>query len=271
MTPLLSAAQRSRYARDGIVFPVPVLSAGEVRKYRLACDELEARLGGKPRTVEVRQMHLHFPWAYELATHPRVLDAVEDLLGPNFLLWATELFTKHARDAAVSIGWHRDRTYMGFDPRTTTTAWIALGPSTAANGCMRAVPGPARRQAVQQPQAGRRGASVVEEGNAVDVVLAPGEMSLHDADILHGSGPNCSEEKRVGFALRYITPAARPPHGRPPVVLARGHGVLDAFRVVGPPTEPDPGRALARMRESAALHLDAVLQNLRESGVRSQH
>src|SRR5262249_50698551 len=151
-------------------------------------------------TIEVRQMHLHFGWAYALATHPRVLDAVEDLLGPDLLVWATELFAKHPHDPAVSIGWHRDRPYMGLDPRRATTARIALGDSTPANGCMRAVPGPGRREN-RPPGEGQGGG--VDEGEVVDVTLRAGEMSLHDADILHGSGPNRSGQKRVGFVVRF--------------------------------------------------------------------
>src|SRR5436309_754596 len=139
MAEFLTEDQRRRYAGDGLVFPIPVLSPAETARYRAACDELEGRLGGKPRTVEVRQMHLHLPWAYELATHPRILDAVESILGPDLLIWATELFAKHPRDSAVSIGWHRDRPYMGFAAETTATAWVALSPSTPANGCMLAV------------------------------------------------------------------------------------------------------------------------------------
>src|SRR5262245_21542176 len=193
MTRLLTQAQRCQYEQDGIVFPVRVLSPKEAGQYRQCCDELEECLGGKPRSVEVRQMHLHFRWAYELATHPRVLDAIEDLLGPNLLVWATELFAKHPHDETVSIGWHRDRAYMGFDSQTTTTAWIALSDSAAANGCMRAVPEPGRRDT--RHSATRSAAA--DEQAAVDVVLRPGEMSLHDADILHGSGPNRSGEKRV--------------------------------------------------------------------------
>jgi non-haem Fe2+, alpha-ketoglutarate-dependent halogenase len=260
MTRLLTEAQQRRYQQDGLVFPVRVLSPDQVRTYRLACDELEAHLGGKPRTVEVRQMHLHFRWAYELATHPRVLDAVEDVLGPDLLIWATELFAKHPHDTAVSIGWHRDRSYMGFAGETTT-AWIALSNSSAANGCMRAVPGPARRDMVSANHSGPG----VDDRDAVDVVLGAGEMSLHDADILHGSAPNRSDEKRVGFVIRFVTPQARPLAGRPPVILARGSDRHNYFQVVDPPAERGE-RALNEMKESAALHLEAMLQNLRRAG-----
>jgi hypothetical protein len=255
----LTDDQRRRYHEDGLVFPVAALSREEVGQFRRACDDLEAHLGGRPRTIEVRQMHLHFPWAYALATHPRILDAVEDLLGPDLLVWATELFAKHPHDAAVSIAWHRDRPYMGFDAGTNTTAWVALSDSTPANGCMRAVPGPGRHDA---PATGR-GNAAVDERAAVDVVLSAGEMSLHDADVLHGSGPNRSDRKRVGFVIRYVTPAARPRGDPPPVVVARGRGGDDHFRVVEPPTATDRDRALADLKTSACRHLDAVLQNLR--------
>src|SRR5688572_3223849 len=117
----LSHEQRQCFREHGVVYPIPVLSAEQAEFYRGQCNRLEADLGGKPRTVEVRQMHLHWAWAYELATQARVLDAVEDLLGPDLLIWATELFAKHPSEGTVSIGWHRDGPYMGLDPERTLT------------------------------------------------------------------------------------------------------------------------------------------------------
>jgi non-haem Fe2+, alpha-ketoglutarate-dependent halogenase len=262
MNRLLTEAERRRYLDDGIVFPVRVLPSEEAEKYRLACDELEAELGGKPRTIEVRQMHLHFRWAYELATRPRLLDAVEDLLGPDLLIWATELFAKHPQDATVSIGWHRDAPYMGV-AGMSTTAWIALSDSTLANGCMRAVLSPRERESGRREEA-QVGPSR-QSPDAVDVLLRPGEMSLHNSHVLHGSGPNRSQEKRVGFVVRFITPETRPLAGHPPVILARGTDRLNHFRVFDSPTEGNSKRALAQMKESAALHLEGMLQNLRRS------
>jgi hypothetical protein len=269
----LDDRQRCRYEHDGIVYPIEVLSTEEARHYRAACDALEAQLGGRPRTVEVRQMHLHFPWAYALATHPRVLDAVEGILGSNLLVWATELFVKHPRDPAVSIRWHRDRTYMGFDAATTATAWVALSDSTAANGCMCAAPGPGRRHnrapaEIDLSPANNRKMAVNEPDrhDVVQVELRAGEMSLHDADILHGSSPNHSDDKRVGFVIRFVTPAAQPLAGRAPAVLARGHDDAGHFLIVGPPPEAGQEQALAAMKQSAGLHLEAMLQNLRRTG-----
>ena len=272
MAKLLTPAEQGRYQEHGIVFPIPVLSGDEADYYRRACDELERQLGGRPRTVEVRQMHLHLPWAYRLATHPRVLDAVEDVLGPDLLVWATELFAKHPQDAAVSIGWHRDRTYMEFDPDLTVTAWIALSPCTAENGCMRAVPEPKRREAssweVRRGRSGDRSENRLPDvpDEAIrQVVLGAGEMSMHDVHILHGSGPNRSTEKRVGFAIRYITPAALPRGERPPAVLARGQDRYNHFQLAGPPPEVSAERALGELKRSALRHLEATLQNVKQA------
>jgi hypothetical protein len=267
---LLTDPQRRQYFDDGLFFPVDVLSRDEARRFRNASDELEARLGGKPRTIEVRQMHLHFPWAYDLALSPRALDAAEDLLGPNVLVWATELFAKHPHDGSVSIGWHRDRSYMSFQAGATVSAWIALADSVPANGCMRAVPGSGRHAGVPAagvgsgPSARRRSTAVeVDEDAAIDVVLHAGQMSLHDIDVVHGSGPNRSDEKRIGFVIRYITPEARPLAGRPPAVLARGRDPYGYYTLASRPTETDADLALRGMRQSAAQHLESMLNNLK--------
>jgi ectoine hydroxylase-related dioxygenase (phytanoyl-CoA dioxygenase family) len=248
----LATDRQQRYREDGIVFPVPVLTREEAVCFRRHCDALEVQLGGKPRTIDVRQMHLHFSWAHALATHPRILDAVEAVLGPDLLLWATELFAKHERDPAVSIGWHRDVTYMGCAPRHAVTAWIALSPSLPANGCMKALPGTERFHGPAR--------MVPEAAGLVDVILQPGEMSLHDVLILHGSGPNLSGEKRVGFVARYLTPEARPAHDRTPVVLVRGRAPGQHFQLVAPTA--DRPTALEEMKESAARHMDAMLHQL---------
>jgi hypothetical protein len=257
--------ERLRYERDGVVFPLSVLTADEVEPYRSACDWLEQQLGGRPRTVETRQMHLHFRWAYELATHPRVLDAVELLLGPNLLVWATELFIKHPGDG-ITVGWHRDEDYTGIDPALATTAWIALAPSTRENGCLQVVLGSHRIEA-HGIDFGDVSADAVErsapEKRSVDVVLQPGEMSLHHGRLLHGSEVNASDQKRIGFAIRFVTPAASPGEGRPCVLLARGVDEYGHFEIVPPPVDIDAEQALAQMRHSASSHLDTVLLNLR--------
>src|SRR5262249_49764352 len=104
------------------------------------------------------------------------------------------------------------------------------------------------------------------EADLVDVALRPGEMSLHAPDVIHGSGPNRSDEKRTGFVIRFVTPDAVPIQGRPPVVAARGGGLPRHFSLA---PAPDPGpeaAAFAGLRASASEHLDLVLENLKLVG-----
>jgi len=265
---VLTPDQQQRFWNEGFVFPIRVVSVDEADFYRRECDQLEAQLGGRPRTVEVRQMHLHFAWAYRLATEARLLDAVEDLLGPDLLIWATELFAKHPEDRVVSIGWHRDGAYMGLDPNQTLTAWVALSPSNESNGCMCVVCEADRRQAGslethdRKARDGRRMPSPAE--NCItNVVLQAGEMSLHDVHVLHGSGQNLSAEKRVGFAIRFTTPHAKPAAEKPAAILVRGEDRYGYFDLQAAPSDVDPPDAAAAMQKSARRHLDATLRNLK--------
>ena len=258
---VLTARQQQQFWDEGIVFPICVFAAEEADTYRRECDLLETQLGGRPRTVEVRQMHLHFPWAYRLATQARLLDAVEDLLGPDLLIWATELFAKHPEDRVVSIGWHRDGAYMGLDPNQTLTAWVALSPSNASNGCMRVVYEADRRGDAR----GVRRIPTPDEDQVTNVILEAGEMSLHDVHVLHGSGQNRGEEKRVGFAIRFTTPQARPAAEKPAAVLVRGEDRYGYFDLQPAPDDMDPANATTAMQKSARRHLDATLRNLKQA------
>lgn len=259
---MLAASQIRRYRADGFVSPLPALTPTEAATYRTACDDLEAALGGKPRTVQVRQMHLHLRWAYELAAHPRILDTVQAILGPELLVWATELFAKHPNDPNVAIGWHRDAPYLGLAAGEHVTAWVALAESTLENGCMRVLP-----RTAEHPYAAREGdrPTPEEEPFLVDAVLRAGEISLHAGDVIHGSAPNLSENKRVGFVIRYMTPEARPLTGRPPVIRVRGSAPVEHWTLATPPRETEPTAALARMRAAASEHFDLVLGNLKRA------
>lgn len=226
----LSSPAVEDYGRDGVLFPIPALDPEEAAHYRAAVEELVSRLGGDPKPADMGQPHLHFRWAHRLATHPAVLDAIESVLGPNILIHSTSIFRKPPRSGSY-VSWHQDGAYWGLNAPLLTSAWIALTESTPANGCLRVVPGSHRQRILpykESPTAdnllvsGLEVAVEVDENQAVDVVLAPGEMSLHQVDIIHGSSANRSEASRIGYAVRYVAPElsqALPHHA---VVLARG-------------------------------------------------
>jgi hypothetical protein len=267
-TPLTSA-QVERYREDGILIPLPVLSPAETARFRVAFEEMAARLGGRPVAQALGHTHAYFRWAYDLATHPALLDAVEGLLGPDLLVWTVSIFPKYPRDPGY-ISWHQDGTYWGLDSTRVTTAWIALTDSTRDNGCMRVVPGSHRRPilphrdtyaADNRLSRGQEIEVAVDERDAVDVVLRAGEMSLHHVNIIHGSNPNPSDGPRIGFAPRFTTPETRQTDGESPTaVLARGRDAYGHFRLLpGPPTL-DFEAALAAQQAAAGRFLSAIRQ-----------
>jgi non-heme Fe2+,alpha-ketoglutarate-dependent halogenase len=269
MGKLLTAEQVAHYQRDGILFPIPVLSADEAAHFRSEFEAVAARLGGRPVAQSLGHTHTHFRWAYDLATHPRILDALEDVLGPDILVWTVSIFPKYPRDPGF-ISWHQDGTYWGLDSTRVTTAWVALTDSTLDNGCMRVVPG-SHRQAIlphrdtyapdNRLSRGQEIEVEVSEDDAVDVVLRAGEMSLHHVNIIHGSNPNPSDGSRIGFAPRFTTPETRQVDGEPPTaVLARGHDRYGHFKLLSAPPALGFDEALAAQQATAGRFLSGIRQ-----------
>jgi non-heme Fe2+,alpha-ketoglutarate-dependent halogenase len=129
MTKLLSEATLAQYRRDGFCFPVDVLTADEATGLRARLEAFEAR-EGKPLAGDMRhKAHLLFTWLNELVHNPRILDAVEDVLGPDILCWSSTFFIKEAQDPGF-VSWHQDATYWGLSSPDVITAWVALSPAT---------------------------------------------------------------------------------------------------------------------------------------------
>ena len=174
---------------------------------------MEETIGGEVQERYRIKAHLPFPWLNELIRHPRMLDAVEDIIGPDILCWGSSFFTKNAHDPRF-VSWHQDTTYYGLEPRETLTAWFAFTDSTVKSGCMRVLPGshaqgPRRHvETFAQDNLLSRGQTVadVDESRAVDVVLKAGEISFHSETTIHGSNPNDSDDRRLGYSIHFIAP-----------------------------------------------------------------
>jgi ectoine hydroxylase-related dioxygenase (phytanoyl-CoA dioxygenase family) len=231
MNKLLSEDEVAAYERRGIVFPIPVLSKEETARFRGAYETFCEQLGSRPNAAQSRNPHLFHRWAYDLATHPRVLDVVEQIIGPNILVHHGSLFCKYPRDGTF-VSWHQDGYYLELNEPLLVSAWIALSDSNTANGCMRVVSeshcnGGAKHSnsAISEKNllpSGLEIACEVDERDATDVVLRAGEMSLHHVNLVHGSKPNHSTEPRLGFAVRYVAPSVRQAVASVPTILARG-------------------------------------------------
>src|SRR6202012_3922618 len=220
ITGKLSAEKQEFYAENGYLYPIRVFTDAETADFRRQFDdytrqnqELLGKMIPRERRAVYGLTHLMLPWVYKIASHPRVLDAVEGAIGPNILVWGSDWFVKFPRDAAF-ISWHQDGAYWGLKPPQVTTAWIALSPSTLESGCMQVMPGTQKMQFAQREtyakdnalSRGQEIALAVDESKAVALSLSPGEMSLHHIGIAHGSKANQSNYARVGIAVRYIAP-----------------------------------------------------------------
>ncbi|HEY6321376.1 MAG TPA: phytanoyl-CoA dioxygenase family protein [Thermoanaerobaculia bacterium] len=256
----LTAEQVEAFARDGVLFPLPALAGAEVARHRAAFERLRDRLGGSPKAAEMSQPQLHYRWAYDLATHPAVLDALESLLGPDLLVHSASIFAKRAHDPSF-VSWHQDGYYWRLSEPLLVSAWVALADSHAANGCMRVLPGSQRAEvphgeafgeAHNMLASGLHVAAPVDESRAVEVTLAAGEMSLHHLNLIHASSPSHSPEERIGFAIRYTVPGVRQALPHHAVVLARGRDESGCFELLRRPPGDDLEEGLAAQQEFLA-------------------
>jgi len=247
----LTPQQRVEYRERGFHFPVRVFDEKEAAGFRTSFLEYlernEEKMKGKlprDRRIYFTETHLFLRWVCQIVSHPCVLDAVESILGPNIMVWGSQWFPKLPRDKAY-VSWHQDATYWGLTPPNVTTAWIALSESTLENGCMQVVPGTHKPPLLPQRETyapdnmlsrGQEIAVEVDEAQAVSMCLQPGEMSLHDIGIVHGSGPNKSDKARIGLAVRYMsTDVVQKGSERELVLLVRGKDEYGHFEIVSPP------------------------------------
>jgi ectoine hydroxylase-related dioxygenase (phytanoyl-CoA dioxygenase family) len=264
MSRILSPTQVERYRTQGFLSPVRVMSATEAHGYRLALEAHEAQAHQPLQGNFRHKTHLLFTWADELVHHPRILDAVEDAIGPDILCWTTNFFIKEANSAGF-VSWHQDSTYWGLDPDEVITAWIAFTEVTPENGYMQVIPGSHRVDQLPHVDTfhkdnllsrGQEIAVDVDTSKAVGVALHAGEMSLHHIKLVHGSEANRTDDRRIGLAIRYIPTYVRQTKVRDAAMLVRGS---DKFHHFDP--EPRPKADL----DDAALkaHADSVARQVK--------
>jgi hypothetical protein len=264
----LDQAERAAYVQRGYHFPVTAFAEaqaadlkGRFLAYWRSLEDVLQPLQPRERAEYVLDTHLFLRWVHDIVAHARVLDAVEDVLGPDILVWSSQWFAKLPRDRAF-VSWHQDATYWGLTPPNVTTAWIALSVSDTSNGCLRVIPGTHRGDLLPQRETygadnmlsrGQEIAVAVDETAAVDLVLRPGQFSLHHVGIVHGSGPNQSDGPRIGLAVRYLSPDVfQQGAHRDLAVLVRGRDRYGHFDLVDLPGHDQPYGASATHRESLA-------------------
>ena len=217
----LTSEQLSSYWDDGCLLPVRVFEESEALALASEFAALESKFGDDQRlrhdySVYCREnFHVVSTAAAELAHDKRILDAVEQLIGPDLLVWMVELIVKGPHTDKV-ITMHQDLTYWGLtQPDKLVSAWVALSEVTLDNGAMRFVRGShkqgvfAHEDTYDKDNLLTRGQRVMAEWEPADEIadeLHPGEMSLHHGLMFHGSGPNITDEPRVAIVVRFISP-----------------------------------------------------------------
>ena len=219
-TKKLTEQQVAQYWRDGYIFPLDLMSRQEAQIWRQKLEQMEQdyREVKMPRTVNTYKRinaQCVMPFAYELASHPDLLDMVEGILGPDILIYGAEFFIKEASTPHI-VSMHQDLTYWGLGATDNlVTAWIALSEVNQESGCMQFVAGSHNHQILPHEDTFSennllsRGQEIqveVKEEEKTDIVLAPGQVSLHHGRTIHGSGPNSSDDRRIGFVIRYVNP-----------------------------------------------------------------
>ncbi len=238
----------ARYAKEGYCFFREVLSPVEVAAIRKELDELIANLPskqvvfkeGEQREVKARPEYMTEPHAknlfwLELCRHPKVLDCVEAVLGPDLILIMSHLIVKRATDG-LPVAWHQDNTYWPSVHGTEVgTVWLAIDDTDRANGCMQVIPctheGYPDLEKIQTNGNDLLGLTVkvteAMKADAVALEMRSGSLSVHDSFVLHGSDPNTSGRRRAAYTMRYANPKTVKVDVQKhwvPVYLVRGNG-----------------------------------------------
>ncbi len=237
-------ARLKSFQEDGLVWPVRVYGEGKAERllpmYEAFQDEMLRRRG---RQAFIKT-HLVSTWLDEIVHNDTVLDTVEAIIGPDILIWTSDLIVKEAGKGKY-VGWHQDLPYYELSTNKAVSAWLALTPSTRVSGCMRVLPGTHVKGTIGKLNCddnlweayakGHRASRAnnlisfehvpddeVDDARAQDVELQPGEMSVHHCQVIHGGSPNTADYDRIGFVMRFISADTYCHGGRDTAMLLRG-------------------------------------------------
>ena len=283
----LDQVQVEKYLEDGFLFPLRAMDAAVAGEYRDRLEALEANYESNGLDRDLNQYfrvnaHLVLPMATELARNPVILDAIESIIGPNILVWSVEFFIKEANTDKI-VSWHQDMTYWGLgedvsgDTEHLASAWLALSPATLESGCMKFVAG-SHKQSIQPHRDTFSEENLLSRGQELEVnvspdeevaiELNPGEFSIHHGRMFHYSGPNVSEDRRIGVVIRYVTPEIKQLVGkRDYAILVRGMDAKQNWISVAPPLVDFEPSAMALYEKVLADQSEALTQGADEVGL----
>jgi non-heme Fe2+,alpha-ketoglutarate-dependent halogenase len=266
MPKVLSPAQIEGFERDGFVTPVRAISAERARHYRQCLEDFEAAYPDHRLKLD-QKAHMICPFVDEMIRAPAILDATEDLIGPDILCWGTSLRAK-AADGRTFAGWHQDTAYADVKPIVVIVA-LALSPCGPDNGCIRGVPGSHRGPLLPHKEAFKTDSLLSREqyidapfdqSAAVDFALDPGEAAFFSNAIIHGSNPNFGDDRRILFLLEMIPTHAHQQSPRESAVLVRGRDAYGNFDVDPRPLSLMGAAELAAWRRAVEIQASVLFR-----------
>ena len=230
----LSTNQLKQYENEGFVSPIDIFSKDRANSIRNEIELIENKIPGELNKSGRYNAHLISPLLDELTHDSKVLDAVQSIIGENILVCGTTLFIKNANEKGFA-SYHQDAKYIGLEPHNWVTAWIAITDSNENNGCMKVWSGSHKDNLKEHDQMFNEG-NLLTRGQTINnvpinkttsLILKAGQMSLHHPTVVHGSGLNNSNDRRIGFVIQsYIGTDVKQVLGKNSVQIARG---IDKF------------------------------------------
>lgn len=266
----------ARYEETGLLFPKRAMTAAAAAEAFAELERYERASGGPVQGKWRYKSHLVFPWINRIMRTPQILDLVEPILGPDLMVWTSHLYPKEPGDGRF-ISWHQDAAHWGLDSDKILTVWIALTPVNEENGCMWMLEGTHRQGIVKHRDTWdpdnilTRGQTIdegIDESRAVALTLNPGECSLHHVNLFHASHKNESSARRLGLALRYITPQARQQRvDEDYATLVRGEDLYGHFQAEPEPLEEMHPDFVALHEHISDLQGQIYLQGTSRAGI----
>ena len=267
MSKLLNENAIAQYNREGYYFPVKILDNEQVAANRARLEKFETAQGSPIAGAQRSKSHLLFTWVDDLMRYEKILDAVEDLIGPDILCWNTFFWIKEPLSETF-VSWHQDLRYWGLNTDKLVSVWLALSPATPETGCMRVLPGSHKGNLLphtdeyKQHNLLTRGQEIaveVDEAKTVAMPLQPGEISLHNVRLAHASGPNQSKDRRIGLSMHYIPTSTKQTIGEwDSAALVRGTDRFGHFQEAPRPTK-DLDPAAVQFHEKATNAVREIL------------
>jgi len=248
---MITKEQRQSYIRDGFLFPIRVMSTEAAHQGLAKLENMEARIGAPLSKADMKWRsgaYVYSSWVNALVRDPSILDLVEDVIGPDILVYWSTFFVKEPGTPSFTA-WHQDATYFGLDPFHHVTAWVALTEASELAGCMDVLSGQGKARQMHHAAlrlansinaAGQTIVEPIDESNPVAMSLHAGEASLHNTLCIHRSAPNRADHRRVGLGISYVPAHVRPTGSfRMPALLVRGENRYGYYDLL-----PDPAGEL---------------------------